>query len=65
MDYDEIKAQKYNLAVTTYVDQEDNREKIDIKKLNDEIREIVKREATLREAVERTIALFEEVVPHE
>ena len=65
VDYDEIKAQKYNLAVTTYVDQEDNREKIDIKKLNDEIREIVKREATLREAVERTIALFEEVVPHE
>lgn len=41
--YDEVKAQGYNLSVSTYVEQEDKREKIDIVKLNAEIREAIDR----------------------
>lgn len=57
--YDEVKAQGYNLSVSTYVEQEDKREKIDIVKLNAEIREIVTREQALREAIDRIIAEIE------
>ena len=58
--YDEVKAQGYNLSVSTYVEQEDKREKIDIIKLNAEIREIVAREQALRDAIDRIIAEIEE-----
>ena len=57
--YDEIKNQNYNLSVSTYVEQEDTREKIDIVKLNDEIREIVAREQVLREEIDKIIAEIE------
>ena len=57
--YDEVKAQGYNLSVSTYVEQEDKREKIDIAKLNAEIREIVTREQALREAIDRIITEIE------
>ena len=56
---DEIGAQDYNLSVSTYVEQEDKWEKIDIVKLNAEIREIVSREQALREAIDRIIAEIE------
>lgn len=52
--YDEIVENDYNLSVTTYVESEDTREKVDILKLNAEIEEIVMREDELREAI-RTI----------
>jgi len=52
--YDEIAENDYNLSVSTYVEAEDTREKVDIKKLNAEIEEIVLREDELREAI-RTI----------
>ena len=52
--YDEIEDNDYNLSVSTYVEAEDIREKIDIVKLNAEIEEIVLREDELREAI-RTI----------
>lgn len=52
--YDEIEENDYNLSVSTYVEAEDTREKIDIVKLNAEIEEIVMREDELREAI-RTI----------
>ena len=52
--YEEIKENDYNLSVSTYVDAEDTREVIDIKKLNAEIEEIVLREDELRDAI-RTI----------
>ena len=42
--YDEIETNDYNLSVSTYVEAEDTREKVDIQKLNAEIREIVARE---------------------
>ena len=49
----------YNLSVSTYVEAADNREKIDIKKLNAEISEIVEREQLLRDEIEKIIAEIE------
>ena len=42
----------YNLSVSTYVEEEDKREKVDIKALNAEIQEIVAREDKLRKAID-------------
>lgn len=56
---DDIAAQDYNLSVTTYVEQEDKREVIDIAKLNAEIEEIVARENKLREEIVSIIAEIE------
>ena len=57
--YDEIVENDYNLSVSTYVEAEDTREKVDIKKLNVEIQEIVAREAVLRAEIDRIIAEIE------
>ena len=57
--HDEIQAQEYNLSVSTYVEQEDTREKIDIVKLNAEIAKIVAREQKLREEIDRIIGEIE------
>lgn len=57
--YEEIEGKDYNLSVSTYVEAEDTREKIDIVKLNAEIEEIVKREDELREAIRTIIAEIE------
>lgn len=57
--YDEIKESDYNLSVSTYVEPEDTREKIDIVKLNAEIREIVARENVLRDEINKIIAEIE------
>ena len=54
-----IAEQEYNLSVSTYVQQEDKREKIDIKVLNAEIERIVAREQTLREEITKIIAEIE------
>ena len=58
-DYDEITQNDYNLSVSTYVEAEDTREKIDIVKLNAEIREIVAREQVLRDEIDKIIAEIE------
>ena len=58
-DYSEIAENDYNLSVSTYVEAEDTREKVDIKKLNAEIAEIVAREAALRKAIDAIIAEIE------
>ena len=63
--YDEVREQGYNLSVSTYVEQEDKREIIDIAKLNAEIKEIVSREQVLREAIDQIIAEIEEGKSHE
>ena len=55
----EVAGQGYNLSVSTYVEQEDTREKIDIAKLNAEIAEIVAREQRLREEIDRIIGEIE------
>lgn len=57
--YEEVRRENYNLSVSTYVEQEDKREKIDIVKLNAEIREIVAREQVLRDEIDRIIAEIE------
>ena len=46
----------YNLSVSTYVEQEDTREQVDIVKLNEEIAEIVARENDLRAEIDKIIA---------
>ena len=58
-DYAEISENGFNLSVSTYVEPEDTREKIDIKKLNAEITEIVVREQVLREEIDKIIAEIE------
>ena len=57
--YDEIKEVNYNLSVSTYVEQEDKRKKIDIKELNKRISEIVAREQILRDKIDKIIAEIE------
>lgn len=57
--YDEVVENDYNLSVSTYVEAEDTREKVDIVKLNAEIEEIVKREDELRAAIREIIAEIE------
>ena len=58
-DYAKISENNFNLSVSTYVEPEDTREKIDIKKLNAEITEIVAREQVLREEIDKIIAEIE------
>lgn len=50
---------EYNLSVSTYVEAKDTREKVDIVKLNEEIREIVAREDHLRAEIDRIITEIE------
>lgn len=57
--YEEVKDNDYNLSVSTYVQEEDKREKVDIVKLNAEIEEIVAREQVLRDEIAKIIAEIE------
>ena len=57
--YDEVSGNDYNLSVSTYVEAEDTREKVDIVKLNAEIKEIVAREQVLRDEIDKIIADIE------
>lgn len=57
--YEEIEANDYNLSVSAYVEAEDTREKIDIEKLNAEIRQIVAREEVLRAEIDKIVAEIE------
>ena len=57
--YEEIADNDYNLSVSTYVEAEDTREKIDIVKLNAEIEQIVAREQVLRDEIAKIIAEIE------
>ena len=56
--YEEITENDYNLSVSTYVETEDTREKVDIVKLNAKIKEIVAREEYLRAEIN---AIIEEI----
>ena len=53
------KENAYNLSVSTYVEAEDTREKVDIVNLNAEIAEIVAREQILRKEIDKIIAELE------
>lgn len=49
----------YNLAISSYVIQKDNREVVDIKELNTEIARIVARQNELRTAIDKIVADIE------
>ena len=53
---DEIAENDFNLSVSTYVEQKDTREKVDIVKLEAELKEIVAKEAKLRAAIDEIVA---------
>ena len=55
----DIAAQDYNLSVSSYVEQEDTREVVDITALNAEIDRIVAREDVLRREINAIIAEIE------
>ena len=57
--YEEVAANEYNLSVSTYVEAEDTREKVDIVQLNAEIEAIVAREQVLRDEIAKIIAEIE------
>lgn len=55
----EIEQNDYNLSVSTYVEQKDNQEVIDIKALNEEIKQIVEKENILRQKIDEIILEIE------
>ena len=55
----DIAEEDYNLSVSTYVEQEDTREKIDITELNTRISEIVTREEQLRKDIDEIVLQLE------
>ena len=58
----DIEQEDFNLSVSTYVEQEDTREKIDIKELNQQIANIVERQQTLRTQLDAIIKELEDDV---
>lgn len=59
IDNSTIAENDYNLSVTSYVEQEDTREVIDITVLNTQIAEIVERQTALRNEIELIVAELE------
>jgi len=59
VDAKEIEENDYNLSVSAYVEAEDKREKIDIKKLNAEIKTTVANIDKLRSEIDRIVAEIE------
>ena len=57
--YKSYKQNDYNLSVSTYVEKENTKEKVDIVKLNREIEEIVERENVLRDEINKIISEIE------
>lgn len=55
----EIEDNNYNLSVPTYVEAKDTREQIDIIKLNSDIKEIVSRERSLRDEIDKILKELE------
>lgn len=58
-DLNEIAENNYNLSVSTYVEPEDTTEKVDIKVLNQKIKEIVAKQEVLRTEIDKIIAEIE------
>src|SRR5690606_36669057 len=55
----DIAENDYNIAVSSYVEQEDTREVVDIGELNAEIARIVARQAELRTSIDAIVADLE------
>lgn len=49
----------YNIAVSSYVEQEDTREKVDINELNKKIETIVERQSELRNSIDQIVSEIE------
>ena len=58
-DLNEIAENNFNLSVSTYVEPEDTTEKIDIKVLNQQIKDIVAKQEVLRTEIDKIIAEIE------
>ncbi|UGS27809.1 type I restriction-modification system subunit M [Microbacterium resistens] len=58
---EDIAANDYNIAVSSYVEAEDTREVIDITELNAEIAQIVARQAELRTSIDKIVADLEDM----
>ena len=56
----EIIKNNFNLSVNSYVFKENTKEKVDIKVLNQKIRDIVKRNDFLRKEIDAIVAELEE-----
>lgn len=59
IDNKDIEENDYNIAVSSYVVVEDTREVVDVKKLNTEIEEIVKKQAELRASIDKIVKELE------
>jgi len=59
IDNSAIAENEYNIAVSSFVEQEDNSETVDILKLNARIAEIVIKQGKLRNAIDEIVAEFE------
>ena len=55
----DIAANGYNISVSSYVEQKDEREAVDIRVLNAKISRIVARQAELREQIDAIVADLE------
>ncbi len=58
---EEVVAKEYNLSVSTYVEAKDNREVVDIEKLNDELETTVEKINQLRAKIDGIVARFGDV----
>lgn len=58
----EIADNDYNIAVSSYVEQKDTREVVNIKELNIKIADIVEKQSTLRTSIDQIVAEIEETV---
>ena len=58
---DKIGENDYNISVSSYVEQKDTREKIDIKVLNEQIKQIVAKQNELRRQIDAIVADLEGV----
>lgn len=59
IEHSEIEENSYNIAVSSYVEQEDTREVVDITALNAEIAQIVARQSELRSQIDAIVAELE------
>jgi type I restriction enzyme M protein len=59
VDYESIRANDYNLSVSSYVEARDTKENIDIQKLNAEIKETVAKIDKLRAEIDEIIGEIE------
>lgn len=58
-EYTEVVAKDYTLSVSSYVEMQKLREEIDIEALNEQISQIVAREAVLRAEIDKIIGEIE------